>query len=338
MVHTDNRVQPVAQSRGRIEWTVRDHNGNVWGPYSPSTLLSYVLTRRLHPDWRASDGVRFAAVREAIREAMLGLGVEPPGAQAEVDYAWWVHDASGHRWGPYGPAWLLWYVCEGRVRADWSASDGARTAPVFDALSMPRPWTARRDTPEQVRCPGCGALVRDATRPCPYCGTDPRSMGAVQHPNTPSVPQFVQIECPGPNCKGMVIVPIDAATRRVWCLDCGRSYDCVIGRACSVDGYVIWERTQGDDGHTSSGPTDQKKWHIRYQTLDDDDVRLLDFKGSIDIVMATDDIFVCLTNPSNGRPYHISNLTLNRSWAMPPGCLLPVLLGLCVVGAVLLLL
>jgi len=54
MVHTGNRVQPVAQSRGRSEWTVRDHNGTVWGPYSPSMLLSYVITRRLHPDWRAS--------------------------------------------------------------------------------------------------------------------------------------------------------------------------------------------------------------------------------------------------------------------------------------------
>ena len=189
----------------------------------------------------------------------------------------------------------------------------------FDPLSMPRPWTARRDTPEQGPLPGRGGCATMRPGPPPlFCGTDTRRWERAA-PQPPSVPQFVQIECPGPNCKGMVIVPIDAATRRVWCLDCGRSYECVIGRACSVDGYVIWERTQGDDGHTSSGPTDQKKWHIRYQTLDDDDVRLLDFKGSIDIVMATDDIFVCLTNPSNVRPYHISNLTLNRSWAMHPG-------------------
>lgn len=336
MVHTDNRLQPVAQSRGRSEWTVRDHNGGVWGPYSPSVLLGHVVARRLHPDWRASDGVRFAGVREVIWERMGAVGAQPPGEQGAGDFGWVVHDASGHRWGPYGPAWLLWYVCEGRLRADWSANDGARTVPVFDALAPERPWETQRDTPEQARCPGCGALVRDATRPCRYCGTDPRSMGAVRRADTPQVPQFVQIECPGPNCKGMVIVPIDAATRRVWCLDCGRSYDCVIGRACSVDGYVIWERTQDNDGHTSSGPTNQKKWQIRYQALDDDDVRLLEFKGSIDIAMATDDIFVCLTNPSNGRPHHISNLTLNRSWAMPPGCLLPLLLGLCVVVALIL--
>ncbi len=323
--------------RNRLpRWTVRALDGQTYGPYTPSVLLSHLLARRVHPDWRASDGRRFAAVREAVWEAMLGVGAEPPAAQADGAHAWWVHDAGGRRWGPYGPAWLLRYLCEGRVRADWSATDGTRTVPVIDALALERPWDTQRDAPQQVRCPGCGALVRDASRPCPYCRTDPRSMGAVQQADTPRVPQFVQIECPKPGCSGLVVAPMDAATDKVWCLDCGRSYRCTIGRACSVDGYVIWETTKDDGGRTSRGPTDQKKWQIRYQGLDDDDVRLLQFKGPVDIVMATDDAFVCLKNPSNMRPYHISNLTLKRSWAMPSGCLLPLLLGLCVVVALLL--
>jgi hypothetical protein len=301
-------------------------------------LLSYVITRRLHPDWRASDGARFAAVREAIREAMLGVGVASPGAQAAGDFGWVVRDASGHRWGPYGPAWLLWYLLEGRLRADWSATDGARTVPVFDALALDRPWDTQRDTPEQARCPGCGALVRDTSRPCCYCGTDLRSMGSLRRADTPRVAQFGQIVCPRPGCKGLVVVPIDAATANVWCLDCASSYGCAIGRACSVDGYVIWETARDDDGRTSRGPTDQKKWQIRYQTLDDDDVRLLDFKGSVDIVAATGDVFVCLTEPSSGRPRSFTNLSLGRSWAMPSGCLaVATLLLVGTVAAVLLL-
>ncbi len=251
-------------------WTVRDTSGQTWGPFSPSRLQRHVIERRIHPDWYASDGFTQHTVRDVIWQAVREVRAQPPASQAGDGRVWTVQDPNGRNWGPYSPGWLLRYLIEGRIRSDWQASDGVRSCAVLEALGHPEQSPQQQGIPHDISCPNCGGLIRAGSARCPYCRTDVRSFWQPEQTEQHSPPQFAHVPCPG-DCGGTILVPIEKATRQVSCLDCGASYDCLIGKVRTKGGYVIWEKHHNDDGSYSSAPTSTKKWQIRYDEINTGD-------------------------------------------------------------------
>ncbi len=324
-------------------WKVRHPEGDVLKPLTPSELLHNISHGQTHPDWRATDGRRFASVREAVWEGLWAIGAVPPREDDEAPdgCGWLVQAAGGRRLGPYGPASLLWHLCAGDVRADWTATRGAESLPVICALPERRPWAVPERVARQVRCPNCGALVGDNNVPCQYCGADLRSPDDLQTPDQPLVLQFSEAKCSRADCEGWITVPIDEVVERVYCLDCGTFHGCEVGRVCSVQSEVVWQTSTDTEGRKSSWPTDQKKWQIRYQRIGDEDVKLLTFQGPSDITIAMDEVFVALGEPIEGYVWHFQNLTLGRLWSCagrtpppPTGCAAPTA-ALCGIAAAL---
>ena len=315
-------------------WTVQDHSERLWGPYTPSQLHRYVVEGRIHPDWAASNGSLTCAVGQVIWQAIQAAGAQPPGEQASNGPAWTVRDTNGRDWGPYGPAWLLWYLATGQLRPDWQASDGLQTCTVSEALSRRAGWRAQA-APEDVRCPNCGALVPGSRARCPYCGTDVRGLRMTPPSEPLTAPQFVYLPCL--HCEGTLVVPIDPATRTASCLDCRHAYNCLIGKVRSVGGYVIWEKNYDSHGGSSAAPTSKKRWQIRYDEINTgNQEELLDFTGSIDIAVGAGDIFVCLLEPGARRISSFTNVNLDRSWRISPGCLTGILTACMLVALIVL--
>ena len=309
-------------------WTVRDTSGQTWGPFSPSRLQRHVIELRIHPDWYASDGFTQHTVRDVIWQAVREVGAQPPASQEGDGRVWTARDPNGRSWGPYSPGWLLRYLIEGRIRCDWQASDGVRNCTVLEALARPGRLLDQQGVPHDVSCPNCGAVIRAGHLTCQYCSTDVRSFWQPEETEPRSDPQFAHVPCPTRDCEGTILVPIEKATRQVSCLDCGTSYDCLIGRVLTKGGYVIWKKDYNDDGSYSAAPTATKKWQIRYDEINTGDGEaLLDFRGTIDIVVKPGDIFICLRHPTSHRIRSFSNVNLERNWevAAGVGCLLSVL-------------
>ena len=318
-------------------WRVKTADGRTGGPYTPSILQKGVIEGRLHPGWRASSSRHTVSVRRAIRGAIEAVVAGTPGVESGPGPRWLVWDENGDRWGPYGPAWLLWYVIEGRLKPGWPASDGVQACTVFEALTRRAHWTDYVIPPRQGRCPACGAPTAGAGAACLYCGTDIRVLPMVTGPQPEPSPQFAFIACPSHGCRGAVAVPVDPATRPVWCIDCGASYECLVGRVRFVDGQVVWQQ---DFWEKSSRPTGSKDWQVRYDGINTDErMALLEFRGPADMAIAADDHFACLLEPKTRRILGFGNATLGRNWRFPrssTSCLVPTTLLLAgVVAAVL---
>jgi hypothetical protein len=312
----------------RAGWTVRDLNGHTSGPFTPSWLQCHLIEGSIHPDWQVSDGFSQHTVREVIWQALREVRAPLPDSQPDEAAVWTVRAPHGRTWGPYSPGWLLRYLIEGRIPSDWQASDGAATCTVYEALTQPEHSPEQRGLPHDMACPNCGGLIRAGSVRCPYCSTDVRAFWQPQDRQSHSHPQFAHVPCPITNCQGTILVPIELPTRQVSCLDCGKTYDCLIGQVLTEGGYVLWTKDYNDDGSYSSAPTSKRKWQITYEQINTGHGEaLLAFEGTIDIVVNPDDMFICLQDPVSHRLRTFSNLDLHRHWEIATGlgCLLSAL-------------